>query len=129
MTEPRLPVVGEQNLLFEDPKPAGTGPRRVRVQGDLYHGRVPEGAVYIGRAAPGLSASPFRNPFKVAEYGAEALPMFARYLDDNPGLVELARRELAGKDLACWCKIGEPCHGDEWLRRLAAAQEADHGTL
>ena len=20
--------------------------------------------------------------------------------------------ELRGKDLACWCKIGEPCHAD-----------------
>lgn len=25
------------------------------------------------------------------------------------------RRELAGKDLACWCPLGEPCHGDVLL--------------
>ena len=28
---------------------------------------------------------------------------------------EAARRELAGKNLACWCKPGEPCHGDVLL--------------
>ncbi|MFI7446038.1 DUF4326 domain-containing protein [Nonomuraea sp. NPDC049714] len=30
-------------------------------------------------------------------------------------MVEQARRELAGKDLACWCRPGDPCHGDVWL--------------
>lgn len=25
---------------------------------------------------------------------------------------------LAGKNLACWCKIGEPCHAD-WLLEVA----------
>lgn len=26
------------------------------------------------------------------------------------------RRELRGKNLACWCKIGTPCHADVLLR-------------
>ena len=39
-----------------------TSPRRVRVLGDLYHGLIPEGAVYVGRAAPGLPASRYANP-------------------------------------------------------------------
>jgi hypothetical protein len=26
-----------------------------------------------------------------------------------------ARRELRGKNLACWCKPGEPCHADVLL--------------
>jgi hypothetical protein len=42
-------------------------PRRVKVQGDLYHGKVPPGAVYVGRAAPGLPASDYANPFKAGE--------------------------------------------------------------
>jgi hypothetical protein len=25
-------------------------------------------------------------------------------------------RALRGKDLACWCREGEPCHADVWLR-------------
>jgi len=30
-------------------------------------------------------------------------------------LREAAQRELRGKDLACWCKLGDPCHGDPLL--------------
>ena len=26
-----------------------------------------------------------------------------------------ARRELRGKNLACWCPLGEPCHADVLL--------------
>lgn len=29
--------------------------------------------------------------------------------------VELVRRELAGQDLACWCRLEEPCHVDTLL--------------
>lgn len=28
---------------------------------------------------------------------------------------EVVRRELAGKDLACWCPLTEPCHADVLL--------------
>ncbi|WP_217709104.1 DUF4326 domain-containing protein [Nonomuraea rhodomycinica] len=95
-------------------------PRRVRVEGDLYHGRVPAGAAYIGRACPGLKGSPFRNPFAVKTHGrAEALRLFRGHLAEHPELVERARRELAGLDLACWCRPGEECHGDVWLAVLA----------
>lgn len=34
------------------------------------------------------------------------------FLKITPGDV---RRELAGKDLACWCPAGSPCHGDVLL--------------
>jgi hypothetical protein len=30
--------------------------------------------------------------------------------------IEDVRRELAGKDLACWCPLDRPCHGDVLLR-------------
>ena len=32
-----------------------------------------------------------------------------------PELDEI-RAHLAGRDLCCWCKPGEPCHADELLR-------------
>jgi hypothetical protein len=32
----------------------------------------------------------------------------------NPPLDEI-RAELAGFDLACWCRIGDPCHADVLL--------------
>jgi hypothetical protein len=33
----------------------------------------------------------------------------------SPDLREQARGELRGKDLACWCALDEPCHGDVLL--------------
>jgi hypothetical protein len=104
------------------------GPRRVRVQGDLYHGRIPDGAVYVGRGAPGLPASPYANRHKVghcrlcdAEHDrVAAVDAYRRDLDGAPDLVAAARRELAGRDLACWCRLDEgPCHADALLELVS----------
>lgn len=44
----------------------------------------------------------------VARYRDEYLPYWLEYgLDLTP---------LRGKDLACWCEPGEPCHGDLLLK-------------
>lgn len=32
----------------------------------------------------------------------------------RPTLGEI-KRELRGKDLACWCPLGQPCHADVLL--------------
>ncbi|SCL21179.1 protein of unknown function [Micromonospora aurantiaca] len=94
---------------------------RVRVLGDLYHGRVPDGAVYVGRGAPGLPGSRYANRHRaghcrvcrVEHDRAGAVAAYARELEERPELVDAARRELAGADLACWCRVdGQPCHGD-----------------
>ncbi|WP_327047272.1 DUF4326 domain-containing protein [Microbispora sp. NBC_01189] len=100
-------------------------PRRVKVEGDRFHGRVPEGAVYVGRAAPGLRRSPFANPHTVGKFCREcggqvhdqaaAVEAYRRHLRKRPELVERARAELAGRNLACWCRPGEPCHVDVLL--------------
>lgn len=101
------------------------GPRRVRVQGDLFHGVIPTGAVYVGRAAPGLKQSKYRNRHRVGKPCREcagdvhslleALALYERDLYEDIVLLEWARAELAGQDLACWCRLpgpGEPdlCH-------------------
>jgi hypothetical protein len=92
-------------------------PRRVKVEGDLYHGRVPAGAVYVGRAAPGLHASPFANPFSVKQHGREeAIRLYRERLLSDPELLDRARRDLAGKDLACWCRPDDLCHADVLLK-------------
>jgi Domain of unknown function (DUF4326) len=93
-----------------------TSPRRVRVQGDLFHGQVPDGAVYVGRGAPGLRASLYSNPFRESTHGLpEASRLYLEHLASRRDLLERAQRELAGRDLACWCPLpaaGEPdlCH-------------------
>jgi hypothetical protein len=34
---------------------------------------------------------------------------------EQAGLREAARRELQGKNLACWCSLDGPCHADELM--------------
>lgn len=55
-------------------------PLRRRVTGDLFHGKVPGGAVYVGRAAPGLPASKYANPFGLKRRFPRSHPL-RRYLD------------------------------------------------
>lgn len=99
--------------------------RRVRVAGYLFHGHVPAVAVYVGRAAPGLPASPYANPYPVRLHGlAEASRLYLEYLASRPDLLAVASRELAGKDLACWCPLpaeGDPdlCHAAMLLRLVS----------
>jgi len=90
-----------------------TAPRRVKVEGDLFHGQAPDGAVYVGRAAPGLKRSRFANPYAVkGRDRAEAIRLYREHLTAHPGLIVAARAELAGRDLACWCKLSDPCHAE-----------------
>lgn len=46
---------------------------------------------------------------------AHAVEAFREYLRLNPRIVAEVRRELAGRDLACWCPLNEPCHADVLL--------------
>lgn len=44
----------------------------------------------------------------------EAIALFAMHLKVGEGakLAAAARRDLRGKNLACWCKEGDGCHSD-----------------
>ncbi|MFI7640537.1 DUF4326 domain-containing protein [Nonomuraea sp. NPDC049400] len=105
-------------------------PRRVKVEGDRFHGRVPAGAVYVGREFPGHKRSPFANPHSLSPKGcrvcggqvhvrSQVIPLYRAYLQEHPELVERARRELGGKDLACWCDPEQECHADALLDVVA----------
>lgn len=97
----------------------------MRVEGDLFHGRIPEGAVYVGRPAPGLRGSYFHNPFKIGtrldggdtvQTVEQAIDLFVKHVQRQGARYrERAVRELGVRDLACWCKPGQPCHGDHLL--------------
>lgn len=82
------------------------------------------GAVFIGR--PG----PFGNPFIIGRHGTRAeviklyRQMITRYTDTATSLREKVRRELAGKDLACFC-APLPCHGDVLLEIANTAQSSN----
>lgn len=102
----------------------------IRVQRKRVKGfKLPENTVYVGRP------SKWGNPFKVGvfqdDFGkivcsystgrytkkvADALKRYKNYLKwaKIKGLLDLS--ELKGKNLACWCKIGKPCHADILLK-------------
>ena len=87
--------------------------------------RMPENAVYVGR--PSKWGNPFRvsngdcshpdcgpgsHPPSTAMMAVAAFRTHWKVL-----LADLARMELRGKDLACWCPLDQPCHADvllEW---------------
>lgn len=110
-----------------------------RIQRQRVKGwRAPEGCVYVGRG------SRWGNPFRVGTWYPDGDPVelqrratrqdiVDQFDDYAHGLlvtkpsftVEDIRRELAGRDLACWCKPSQACHAD-LLIRIAAGVEFDH---
>ncbi len=109
---------------------AHTAPRRIqrkRTKG----WRMPEGVIYVGRPTK------FGNPFAPqiipgwATLSRQyAVDDFTRWLNAGPGSWTMgafksmeesdAARDrllaglpdLRGRDLACWCPVGQPCHAD-----------------
>lgn len=98
--------------------------------------RLPANAVIVTR--PGKWGNPFtvlpnRKPgSKVGgALGYQAVPTIEEALDCyREFIAEVLRAwpsaldELRGKDLACWCKVGEPCHADVLLE---LANQGDNG--
>ena len=88
--------------------------------------RIPEGAVYVGRPTE------WGNPWHVGDHALIEWPVHeadrtVREVAITPALaVELyrfnfapeadeIRAQLAGRDLACWCPLDQPCHADVLL--------------
>lgn len=73
--------------------------------------RMPENTVKVDRS------SEWENPFVVGRDGtaAECVAKFSDYVS-NPILSKHIKLRLEGKNLACWCKPGEPCHADVMLK-------------
>ena len=92
----------------------------VRVQRKRVKGwRMPPNTVYVGR--PGKWGNPFvpgdinfMIPTLVVDK-RHAYQLYAAHAPLNEKLVEAARKELKGKNLACFCKEGQPCHADVLL--------------
>lgn len=74
---------------------------------------MPQGAVYIGR--PTQWGNPFRAGVGICETANEAVVAFESYVQTCQDYCQAVRRELRGKNLACWCPLDQPCHGDVLL--------------
>jgi len=87
-----------------------------RVQQSRRKGwRKPPDTVCVSR--PGRWGNPFPAEGKTAEAHAECVAAFRRWVmaEAQSGLRAAARRELRGKNLACYCAPGVPCHADVLL--------------
>ncbi len=110
----------------------------VRIQRRRAKGwRMPAETVYVGRG------SRWGNPFRIGHYRgyspAEAVADFRWWLDRDlrvrsfeslyglPPSHDEIRQHLAGKNLACWCAPGAPCHADVLLEIANAPAGADDG--
>lgn len=88
--------------------------------------KMPANTVKVDRSTP------WGNPFAVGRHGnqAKCVDLYEKLMTgfvaislDNAHFqhvarmhVEQHRDELRGKNLACWCRIGTPCHADVLLR-------------
>jgi hypothetical protein len=71
--------------------------------------------VYVGR--PTQWGNPYRVGAANTATRAEAVAAFRALILARPRLIEAVRRQLKGKNLACWCPCdGQPCHGDVLLQ-------------
>lgn len=90
----------------------------VRVQLHRTKGwKMPVNTVRVTR--PGKWGNPFRVG-KEIDTAEEAVRCYERYIhaamdEKDASLLRDDLHELRGKNLACWCKIGDPCHADVLL--------------
>lgn len=75
--------------------------------------KIPPEAVYVGRP------SKWGNPYLIGRDGTreEVIELYRKLIthpEGEPHLVRLAKKELKGKDLVCWCSP-LPCHADVLL--------------
>lgn len=62
----------------------------------------------VGRPDP-------RRPGAIVKDRAEAVALYPKHIPSLKRICEDARAALRGRNLACWCALGEPCHADVLL--------------
>jgi hypothetical protein len=87
--------------------------------------RMPENTVYVGRGSRWGNPYPVGSMYPMDEetwavLNAESsVRLYREHLSATPwGRPALSTQivaDLAGKDLACWCPLGQPCHADVLL--------------
>lgn len=83
--------------------------------------KMPSNTVKVDRSTK------WGNPYRVGmwkDFSAQhAVGLFRRWVEGEPSLMsagwppskDAIQRHLRGKNLACWCAPGEPCHADVLL--------------
>jgi|ERR1700733_5375379 len=77
--------------------------------------KMPPNTVYVGRPTK------WGNPYKLLQFDSaeNCIDAFLQWLlaCNHRSVIDVDRvkAELRGKDLACWCPPGQPCHADVLL--------------
>lgn len=82
---------------------------------------MPENTIYVGR--PTRWGNPVYAGLWADYSAADAARDFRRWIAGDgamrsfgiPPSSDEIKRDLGGKNLACWCKLGDPCHADVLL--------------
>ena len=130
---------------------AVTAPRRIQRK-RAAGWRLPEGAVCVTR--PGKWGNPFQKDEPIARDGnlwpyaaglfppgstagftsirlltqADVVTAHGWWFIEQPALMLAVEEELGGKDLACWCRRGAPCHADMLLAAANGWDEIPGGS-
>jgi hypothetical protein len=86
-----------------------TRPRRITLS-RKKGAKLPPNTVVVARP------SRFGNPYRVGIDGDAKTCVELYEYNVTDGLIGDAQSQLTGKNLACWCKQGAPCHADVLLR-------------
>jgi hypothetical protein len=86
---------------------------------------MPPNTVYVGRPSKWGNmykvgdSFPFDEDNKMTQ--AEAVSLFEAEMQTKRtiGTLDDYLSPLRGKDLACWCKVGTPCHADVLLKFIS----------
>ena len=87
--------------------------------------RLPEGAIIVTRPTKWGNPIPVETLLHTGEVVTPkiahdmAVILYQHWLtttEDGRLVAEAAKRELRGHDLACFCRLDEPCHADVLLR-------------
>lgn len=103
-------------------------PGRVQMRRDRPWRRDHPDAVIVAR--PSKWGNPFRVGYQGIRCRSDAVWAFETWLHDSFAGKQMmleARQELRGRDLACWCPLGVPCHADVLLR-YANPERAERDT-
>ena len=76
--------------------------------------KMPTNAIYVGRPTR------YGNPYSLDDYDrTTAIDRYAKWLDDHLEKDPSFLDALLGKDLACWCRMDQPCHADILIKKMA----------
>lgn len=87
-------------------------PHRVQLK-RIKGWRLPPNTVVVAR--PSMWGNPFSISKGDAENAQEAVDMYRQWLHERISFQWEIKRELKGKNLACWCGKSSPCHADVLL--------------